>query len=312
MRLFLFNTMCAVDRYFNSTGQAERVESMCRALESVSSVFNKYDVLVFTEVMLEWVFVKLENAVSRAGFVFSSGFDRNWLFANTGIVIFAKEPVDMKTEFFRSCAGTDCLAYKGVKFGFVSGMWLYLVHLQSGDTEVDRTEKLKQLKFVDRLITRNKHRFGDPVMIVGDFNSSLTAAGTAVQQFAFDYGYVSPRIKAGSLFFSFDSARNSLVGLDGIQHYRSGSYPKGCVEEYKNQRVCVCCQAQLLDFALFSTAHRLPDFETSTFSVIETFDTQKHMVFETSHGPWKSRYFSDHFPVEFQINSGALGVSINE
>lgn len=297
VKIFLLNLMCAVDTYIYKAGQQERIKQFCSYICKFQKL-NTYDVVVYTEIMLKWVYKLIQKAMKCQGFVVDSGFDLNLVFANTGIVIFCKRPTHFSTQLFDACSGSDCFAYKGVKYAKIEGLWIYAVHLQSGQAN---TVKAKQLLAVHNLITTNNHPPSEPVFVVGDINSSLVSVQAVIQKFMYKYGYTPVPLNSNSVFFTYDSNRNNLVGLDGISGYTSFDFPLGCVDEFKQQQSCVCCDKELFDFGFFSQAHVEPDYLESTFTVLDTFCLPKKINFATNYGTWSSCFFSDHFPVEFCI-----------
>jgi hypothetical protein len=295
MRVFFFNTMCAVDKCFNMTGQKERVTKMCKFFMD-SNFLSQYDALVFIEVMVSWVYDDLTSAVKKQGFCFSSGYEHNNIFCNSGVVFYTKTKTEFQTVFYKSCTGVDCMAYKGVKYGKIHGVWVYATHLQAGDAVGVRIQQLEQLH---DLVEKNGHLPSEPVMVIGDFNSSLLDCYSEVQLFMYEKGYSSLPIHGDSSVFTFDPLKNNLVGLDDISEYKSVDFPDGCSQEFAEEKRCVCCSGELFDFCFFSAAHREPDYGSSYFRVLDECNNTGHFRFETAFGKWRTHFFSDHHPVEF-------------
>ena len=121
-----------------------------------------------------------------------------------------------------ACAGSDCLAAKGVKYarvnktvGAVSKVLnVFATHMQAWYTPEDKAVRVKQAAQLRAFIDTQEIPATEPVLIAGDFNTDYVKYPGEVDRLRSALNASIPTL-VGDRPFSSDPSANLLVGRDG-------------------------------------------------------------------------------------------------
>lgn len=252
------------------------------------------DVISFCEAFEERSRNILIKYLSIAGFKYSTPVlsdDNNYL-SNGGIFILSKHPILGYTSYvFKNASGTDYLANKGIIRIFIKKerfrINIFTTHLQAWSQYYDtRNKQLEELK---KYIEKFHFWSNEIVIISGDFNTN----NSNIDKYL-DFNFSFPKIVSYQKF-TFDSAENSMYGIDGSDedfHNRIVK-KKGIISYPKN------IQKFNFDHILYSKNHKTPNLVYT--------EILKPKVAKYNFNLWKIGWFnsvsfttndlSDHFPI---------------
>jgi endonuclease/exonuclease/phosphatase family metal-dependent hydrolase len=304
----VYNIMIPVLPPVRIYGQYERVTRIKDVVAMCEELYP-LDVMVLNEVIPPSIESTVLEDMSKLNFKYHSKPIQDILTEKGGIIIFSKYPVleNQYTLFGDACIGTDCLSAKGIVYIKVAkesqNFNIFATHLQAwsgGGREGVRTQ---QMKTMSTFITQMKIPTTEAVFLCGDLNIDLYTSNAYFKHIMYNLGFNVPRIHTDSHPFTVDPELNNLVGSDDPDAYRNEEWPNGCVAEYRESKLCVCCSSEWIDYTLVSKNHRKP---TDSFMYCAPLKVPKFsMPWNTIVDQLETQDVSDHFPVigHFEFDS---------
>lgn len=280
--IMTYNVFLTVPKPIRHTGQMNRAT---RIKEALRPLVRDVDVIIFTELNIDVWRRRVVMDMKRLGFRYHTSKERRFpSLLSSGIVVCSRHPIVRcrRMYFRRSCAGSDCLASKGVVYTKVrkGGRCIHVfgVHLQAWQFPTVRAAQIQKLEEFVRTQRIKPHH---PVFIGGDFNVNLNEEPATHQTWLY-----TPQLSADSLPNSVDPALNSLVGTDEPSAY-------DCKRDILDLHRCTCCQPESLDFVAWHAMYSQPQHATTEYirPVVRPFRLEYSLG---SVG--LSTDISDHFP----------------
>ncbi len=302
-------------------GQAERLAAIPSALASHTRL-RSADTITLCEAFSGPHRTQLIGALKEQGWVHATdvvGGGGLSMFLNGGVLIVSKWPIDRQAQrVFSACAGSDCLASKGVVYARINkqGQCFHVLgmHLQAWGGETRDGVRVAQATEAAAFVQELGIPADEPVLYCGDLNVDAGSSPVQVQAVLDALSATCPDVQ-GTHQYTSDPMSNSLVGRDGAaEHW-------GCATEYTSaftpddvlaghhayqlrapasQRACTKCPREFLDYVLWSSAHKRP---ASASLTVVPLTSNAPLVY-----PWarvlgmptlwvQSRELSDHYPV---------------
>ena len=218
-------------------GQNERLERIPAALVAVNITF---DVATFAEADNDDEVNLMAKAFAKAGYKYRTSVIRDHKdksLVNGGVIIGSKWPILREDQivYRNACAGSDCLAAKGVKYARVmktdpeTGLQkvfnIFATHMQAWYTREKIEIRVKQAQQMAAFIASQQIPANEPVVLAGDFNDDLVRYPGTVKVLLDTLNATMPPLD-GEIRFTSNPSSNVLVGRDGAAGDCQDGYEK--------------------------------------------------------------------------------------
>lgn len=298
LRLVFLNVMMPVPKPLRFIAQEERLDQIA---QWISRYHSSIDAFIFAELIQPSLETTLRKTLFSLGYIHYTTQRLNLHTVRSGVVIYSRHPILATNDvsYQTECEGSDCLADKNMLYAQlnVNGVsaHLFMTHLHAWSTPLSKSVRTQQLLQLRQFIDLHNIPSQELILVIGDFNIDNDKNEEVLQLLN-----ATNIPLASSQDTTMDPTLNPLVGLDNIEYYSNDEYPNGCVKEYWEQHICVCCPRSWIDYGVVVQNQTLvqhmsqeiivPDIPKYTIplGLLQTTWTLQNTV-------------SDHFPI--QINA---------
>lgn len=246
------NCFGAVPEPFRFTGVYARASRFGEAV--YASMGTTFDVLCLQEAICcrDVILSGLKHHPYHTPVMGGSLFASNMKFLQSGLCIVSKYPIQsIKALIFDGPTyHLERLVSKGVLYAriaipTVGNVHIFNTHLNAWSGAQADDARSHQMQQITDWIRKLSLPATELVVVAGDFNIDMYEHNDVMQAFMQRLGAKLHLPRETS--FSFDPAKNELVGLDDPQEYQTKSQKHGCYEDFLLTKTCTCCPRQLVD-----------------------------------------------------------------
>jgi len=251
-RIVTLNCFAAVPEPLRFTGVQARASRFGEAV--YTSLGSTFDVMCLQELITcrNTILEGLKHHPYHTPVMSGSLFSSNMKFLQSGLCIVSKYPIQcIKALVFDGPTyHMERFISKGVLYARIfipriGDVHVFNTHLNAWSGTRADDARSHQIDQMTNWIRDLSLPANEMVIVSGDFNIDMYEHNDTMQRFMHQLGAKLhlPR----ETTFSFDPAKNTLVGLDDPQEYKTKSQNHGCYEEFLLTRTCTCCPRQLVD-----------------------------------------------------------------